>query len=204
MAAKGKKSTAPGKIPEEKVASEEEIRAAIESLTDAQTGRLEGYARARIRSLGRKARGRDGEDLLGEVMTLTIEGTRRWNKSVTFEGHLIGAMRSTVSNWAKQFNEDEPFLESELITQDADGNDRNPYRSAPRSNVEEGTPVRDLLDRIPPLLNDDPLAAQVFDGLREQLTGPEIQEILGITQAEYDGKMKKIRRRARPLLEQGD
>jgi hypothetical protein len=202
----GKKDASSRRVPEEKAASDEEIRAAIESLTEAQTERLERYAHSKINGLGRKALGRNGEDLLQHAITLTLGGDRRWNKSVSFEAHLLGAMRSTASSWAKTFDEDEAKLESELITQDCEGNERNPFQDTPshQPNPEQLAMVNDLLDRVQPLLGDDARAVQVFDGIRGGLNGPDIQEILGISQAEFDATMKKIYRKARSDIKQGD
>ena len=198
----GKKETSSRRIPEDKAATPEEIASAIELLTDVQSERVEQYAHAKVRGLGRRAQGKSGQDLMQEAMMLTLSGDRRWNKSVTFPAHLLGVIRSTAWNWGKKFDEDEARLESELVTQDCEGNEQNPFLNAPSTHPspERITVVNDLLDRVQPLLKDDQLASQVFEGLRGGLTGPDIQEILGIAQDEFDAKVKKIYRRARSVI----
>ena len=75
---------------------------AIQSLSDADNLRLEKFARFRIRGLGRASAGRDWRDLLGEALAATLDPNhRRWNKSVTFVQHLLGAMRSISTAWRK-------------------------------------------------------------------------------------------------------
>ena len=94
-------------------------------------GRLEKYARYRIRGLGRKATGRDHEDLLGEAVqdTLDLE-KRKWNKRVSFAQHLMGAMRSISSHWREQFDTREPLLESEVFRTTEEGEVLSPLDGA--------------------------------------------------------------------------
>jgi hypothetical protein len=95
-----KKEKASRRIPEEKAATLDEVRAAIENLMPEQLLRLKKYARQRIRGLGRASMGRDHKDLLQEAITATLDpDRRRWNKgAVDFVGHLIGAMRSIADD----------------------------------------------------------------------------------------------------------
>ncbi|PYN91738.1 MAG: hypothetical protein DMD89_29920 [Candidatus Rokuibacteriota bacterium] len=103
-------------MPEERAATPDEVRAALDALGEADLVRLEKFARYRIRGLGRKAEGRDHDDLLGEAIRDTLDPEkRRWNKDVSFVRHLVGAMRSISSHWREQFDENEPLLESELL-----------------------------------------------------------------------------------------
>lgn len=110
------------RVPEEKAASQDEIQTAIHSLTEAELLRLEKFARWRIRGLGRASGGRDWEDLLGETLTATLDDDhRRWNKSVSFVQHLLGAMRSISTAWKKKFDPDEAYLESEITRASSEG-----------------------------------------------------------------------------------
>src|SRR5262245_1076348 len=96
--------------PPELAADPAEVQAAIDSLTEADLLRLEGYAIWRIRAIGRKALGRNYEDLLSESIFATLEGKRKWNKNnVDFVRYLIGAMQSISDNWGRRFNSNEPI-----------------------------------------------------------------------------------------------
>ena len=194
----------PGKlsrrVPEEKAASEEEVVAAMEALTPEDLRRLRGYARRMAASLGRKSLGRSGEDLLQEVMGDTLSRDRRWNKeAVDFLGHLFGAVRSKTWAWRKQFDEDEPYLESEVVRTYPDGREVNPVLNAtsPALDARRVTKARDRLDHIEALLAGRPLAVLIVAGLRDKMTGPEIQEELGISRTEFETEMKWVRRTVR-------
>jgi hypothetical protein len=112
------------RIPDEKAATQDEIMTAIQCLSDADNLRLQKYARFRIRGLGKASAGRDWRDLVGEALTATLDPNhRRWNKTVTFVPHLIGAMRSISTAWKNQFDPDEADLESDMIRTDSEGNE---------------------------------------------------------------------------------
>jgi len=60
------------RVPAENAASLAEVQEAIDNLSPADLIRLEGYAVWRIRAIGRKALGRNHEDLLGEAVFATL------------------------------------------------------------------------------------------------------------------------------------
>src|SRR5262249_8131224 len=110
------------RVPKDRTASVDEVRAAIESLSDADNLRLESFAMYRIRGLGRRSGGRTHRDLFQEAVHAALDGTRSWDRSkVDFVGFLLGAMRSISDNWNKRFKDCEPVLESELVRDGADG-----------------------------------------------------------------------------------
>lgn len=197
-----KKNTSPRRVPEEKAASAEEVRAAIEGLSVAQLVRFKRYAEWKIKGLGRRGLGRGHVDLLQEAITSTLAGDRHWNKTVDFSRHLLGAMSSIASNWAKKVDPAEARLESELIHQNAEGKEVNPLVSvpAPDPSPERQVSVKQQFEEIEKLLAGDQVAKEVFGGLRARMTGPEIQEALGISKTEFETTVKRIYRRARAIL----
>lgn len=141
-------------------------------------------------------------DLLQEAITSTLAGDRHWNKTVDFSQHLLGAMRSIASNWAKKGDPVETRLESELIHQNAEGEEVNPLDSvpAPDPSPEREISVKQQFEEIEKLLVGDQVALDVFGGLRGEMTGTEIQEALGLSKTEYETTVKRIYRRARAIL----
>ncbi|RME53451.1 MAG: hypothetical protein D6795_05360 [Deltaproteobacteria bacterium] len=190
------------RIPEAQAASDEEIRAAIERLTQGELLRLEKYARWRIRGLGRKAGGRTYEDLLAEAITATLSGDRRWNKdAVDFFGHLKGAMRSISDNWSRKSGADEVFLDSELRppTERQDDSSAVGRTATSMPDGERLLGAHQMLRRIESLFHDDPLVLAILTHLREGASGPEIQRKLGISQKNFETAMKRMRRKVRKL-----
>lgn len=117
------KERVPSRVPEEKAATPDQIRAAIESLTEADFERLDEFAKNRVRRLGPKAARITAGELLNEAVISILDGTRRWNpEKVDLPGLLIGAMRSITSNWARKYDPDEGLvLESDLKRPGSDG-----------------------------------------------------------------------------------
>ena len=173
-------------MPEERAATPDEVRAALDALGEADLVRLEKFARYRIRGLGRKAEGRDHDDLLGEAIRDTLDPEkRRWNKDVSFVRHLVGAMRSISSHWREQFDENEPLLESELL------------------QTTDILAAKEELERIEKAVADDTVVSDILGGLRAEMLAGEIREVLGLSVIEYETAMKRFRRRVRPTGGQG-
>ncbi len=193
-------------MPEERAATPDEVRAALDALGEADLVRLEKFARYRIRGLGRKAEGRDHDDLLGEAIRDTLDPEkRRWNKDVSFVRHLVGAMRSISSHWREQFDENEPLLESELLQTTDEGEVLSPLdvvgSGAP--GAERILAAKEELERIEKAVADDTVVSDILGGLRAEMLAGEIREVLGLSVIEYETAMKRFRRRVRPTAGQG-
>ena len=184
----------------EKAAGLEEIAAAVESLTGEDLWRLGKYARWRIRGLGRAAQGCDYEDLLREAIAATCDPERRrWNKAeVPFARHLKGVMQSISSHWREKFD-DEAVLEADAIRVGKDGEEINPLLNvaSPLPDAELALAAKEQLAQIETLVADRPLAALIVAGMRDRMSGPEIKELLGISQKEYETEMRWLRRNVR-------
>jgi hypothetical protein len=182
------------------VASEEEVVAGINTLTERQLKDLKLYARWKIRKLGRRRLGRNFEDLFQEAITSTLAGNRHWNKDhYDFFRYLLSVISSISSNWYRKFDESEPDLESEVINTNTNGIESNPlYNFAlPSQDGRRVVAVRDYIKHIETLVSCRPLASLIVDGLREGMTGPDIKESLGISQKEFETEMKWLRRTVR-------
>lgn len=190
------------RVPEAKAATEEEVVAAIEGLSEPALVRLEKFARLRIAGLGRASCGRDHEDLLSEAVTRTLAGNRRWNRDVTFVQHMLGVIRSISSHWREQFDQDdEPWLEADLTSGDDSAAMATPLQraSAPGPVIDDELVTKQALDQIQQMFSGDKVISDIIDGLDAELSGPEIQTVLGLTEKEYRTKMRQIRRKTKPI-----
>jgi hypothetical protein len=195
------------RVPESSAASDDEVAAAIEVLTKQELRRLRQYARSRILILKRRASGRSHHDLLQQAMTDTLSGERRWNKeAVDFPGHLVGAIRSIAWKWGRQFDVDEPYLESETIRTAPGGKEYNPMLNAtsPALDARRVAAAKAQLEHVESLVAGRPLAALIIAGMCDKMTGPEIKEELEISQTQLETEMKWVRRTLRADQDKGE
>ncbi len=196
------------RIPAEKAASVDEINDAILALTSEELKRLEKYARWRIKGLGRKKMDRDWEVLLNETVSAFCSGTRRWERGkIDFVRAMTEAMRSISDNWRRTYDEDEPRLESEMITTAVSGREFNPLVkvAAPNWNKQNELEVKRDIEIIENLTARRELAALIIMGWKDKMTGSEIQKDLEISQQQYETEVKWIRRTVRAAFkERGD
>lgn len=178
-----------------------EVDRMIELLTTAELLKLQKFAEFRVRGLGRAARGRTWEDLLGEALLRTLIGAeasekgRHWNREVDFARHLAGAMQSISSSWKRQFKDKETHLISELVIHDAEGQEHSPldnvasgYAPADQRLIEKNEE-----DRILAKFRDDPDATHVLHGLLDGLKKNEIMSRYGLDEKQYAASVKRIR-----------
>lgn len=193
------------RIPLEKAASIDEINDAIASLTAEQLKRLEKFARWRIKGLGRKKMGRTWEVLLNEAVVAFCSDTRRWDKErVDFVGAMTQAMRSIFDNWRRTFDEDEPLLESEMVTTLPTGEESNPLFivAAPHWNKQNELEAKKDVQIIENLMSKRALASLIVAGWKDKMTEAEIRTELEISQEDYNKEVKWIRRTVRAAFKE--
>jgi len=195
-------------MPDGTGATRDEIHRAMEGLTVGELLKLKQFSAWRMRAVARAACGRTWEDLLGEAKLAILTGAassgsgRRWKESLDLVTQLAGAMRSISSHWKRDFDEQEPELESEIPVHNEDGNGVSPIEGAvSRAPSQE----RDLVAReqwnnlIVTRCRDDLAATQVLEGLSQGMTSSEIMNRSTLTRWEYQQATGRIRRRARDL-----
>jgi len=189
---------------EDPIATIDEVREAIEGLSSAELNKLEKYSRYRIRGLGRRAAGRDHEDLLKEAITATLSGNRRWRKeSVPFQNHLLGTIRSISSHWGEKTSTSEAYLESELVRDNGSDRPYSPFQDI-ASDVPEADRLlsaRQQLDRIYKRFDNDPDIPSLLEGLSLGLSGPEIQAQFKFSKNKYEAALRRLRRGVSALEE---
>src|SRR5215470_6779627 len=158
---------------------------AVNSLSEANLLRLSKFATLTVKAIGRKAKGRTGEDLLHEAMLEIVEGRRKWSEDIDFFQHLIAAMRHIAKRWGLEKGEE--YLESELPG----------FADLGRQSYSETASIE--LQEIRRLLEDDPTSLRIFDALALGLTAREAQSQLQISPLDYAAATRRIRRKLATL-----
>jgi len=163
---------------------------AVNSLPPVDLHRLLGFARFRIGELGRKALGRDAEDLLAEAITATASGQRTWREGIDIRQHLYGAIRSISNSWYEKKGEE--YLETDLVKP----GDLSPLDQVSTAlDPERILQAKQRLEQIRNLFAKDSEALSVVELLGEEWKPKEIQERLGIGAKKFDAVAKRIRRK---------
>ena len=185
-------------------ATDAEVRAAIDALSEADTIRIRQFAKKRGELLEWRIASPTWEDLIQEAMTRALTGGRHWNKSVPFVDFLLGIIRSISSHSARQSSKRPEVREADLITEDQEGVERNPLILAenPEPDPHEELTAQEMLDRIDALFDEDPEALLVIAGMRERLTGTEIRALIEVDQRRYETIVKRVRRTLRRELKE--
>jgi DNA-directed RNA polymerase specialized sigma24 family protein len=193
-------------------AEDVEVWAAVESLSDAATRRLERSATWRFEGLPHAKRfGRSPEDLLCEVIVLTLGKDRRWNKKFSFERHLKLQMRSLASQWKRKKKELDHELDRSSDDGMEEGDDAENHEprvegmASPNPDPERILEVRQQLNRAKAAIADISHAHRVCKLVAEQWTAAEIARELEMPVQKIETLLKRIRDRSRKIkmLERG-
>jgi hypothetical protein len=154
---------------------------AVRDLSEDDIATLHSYAALKMVAIRGMVMSADAKDLLQEGVTRTLDGRRKWNpKQVDFVGHLLGCMRSIASELAKRAR-----LELEAVEEFE--------RNRRMKEFDDHWPTQ-ILDQIRLRLQDDEIAIQVFEKLREGNKRAEICQALYMRADVYDAARKRISR----------
>jgi hypothetical protein len=172
-----------------------EARRAIDALTEGDRLRLGRSASYRIWGLGRAARNRTAEDLLGEAQLRTLTGDRRWNRKIDFIRHLEGAMQSIAHGWKKNYADRETCLFTEISKPNAEGEDISPLENlaSGEAAADQSLIAKQEVDAIFSRFADDREAAQVLQGWYDDLKPNEIRQKYGLDDKRFAAARKRIR-----------
>jgi DNA-directed RNA polymerase specialized sigma24 family protein len=171
-------------------ATPEDVEQAIRRLTDNDYRHLGKVADYRSLSLMAIGLGWSGDDLLQEAITRTLEGDRKWPRGVSLMAHLWGTMRSIASHVPDELKGGK----IETATTDDESRSQGIVLKSQSPDQEVIAAAQQRLAIIENRFADDDGVALVIEGLASGMTGPEIQEALGITQREYETRMTRLRR----------
>jgi len=171
----------------------EEIKSALAELSKADMGRLldmSEYLAKRCRL--------SGDDLLQEACCRALEGRRRCGRRTSIVGFLWGVMRSLASEEIEAIKGNRrPVLASELV-RDGDrdaGPDVLTDEVAP-GDVAMVSRIHDnaVLEKIEALVGGDEQLAMLLEGLKDNLRGEALQELLGTDVKGLAALRKRLKR----------
>lgn len=167
-------------IQDDEAATGAEVRQAMVDLEPSSLSRLREFAR--IRSLGLDE---TGDDLVQMALMTTLEGKRRWKRSIPFWLHLKGAIKS-ISNHAR-----EKMRPTLALEPDQDSGER-PTDDRTIASIDSG---RELL-LLEKALEGDAEAELVLEGIKEGMGRGEIEAMASLSPKEYEAALKRIRRKS--------
>lgn len=193
--------------PNETVATQEEITAAINALTRTDKKRLERAARYYINGLGRKAVCRDWGDLLREtVLAFYRPDGRKWYKErVDLMRTLLLNMRSVASNWKEAVHDREAIVEAELISADDEGRKSFSIEqvAGESPDIQKELEQSEKLEMAKKVIEERDVAVLILDGICEGLKGSEIAEALELSEQEYETQRIWMLRKLRKAFQRG-
>ena len=171
----------------------EEIKAAFAGLSKADMGRLiemSEYLAKRCRL--------SGNDLLHEAFCRALEGRRQCGRGTSIVGFLWGVMRSLASEEVEAIKGNRrPVLASELVR---DG-DRDAGQDLLTVGAAHGDDAmvsriddRAVLEKIEALVSGDEQLAMLVEGLKDNLRGEALQELLGVDVKGLAALRKRLKR----------
>lgn len=168
---------------ENRYATLDEARAAIEGLRDVDNTKLMAIAKffSQTRLSGDTS---EAEDLLQEAITKTLAGTRRWNRSVTILKHLDRTMESDSSHIAGK--------RAAHPTVAIRTGKREP--KSVRADVRTKIDAAEEVEKILAIFRNDSPAMDVLQLRGDGFAASEIRLKLGISEAEYETITRRIRR----------
>ena len=131
----------------------------------------------------------DPDDLLQEAIVRTLQGTRRWRRSVTIVKHLIRAMES-ISWEALRARIAQPHAWAVDTVEEIDPGDRSD-----ESMVVDVLLAREELTQIEGLFERDKEALEVLRCRSIELSPSETCDRLGMERSRYDTVNKRIWRK---------
>lgn len=186
---------------EENLAYLNKIQEEYDGLSKVQKFLLCKFAEQKVAAFGLFTEGHTGQDLLREALTRIFQGKRKWPERVDFYKMLFETIRSTADNWRKRARRRPMFTESTLKSADSDEPPGYPPEGPPDCDEPAVKAAKERVAEIRALLSDDQEVIQVLDLKLQNLTGPEIQERLNLTNTQYESIMKRFLRKARKLRE---
>lgn len=175
-----------------------EVRAAIEALSDADWLRIEKIAKLYSRN-----RRLEADDLLQTTLMRTLEGTRRCPRCVDFVRFLAAAMRSIASDDVKAWTR-----KPELKTVPKFGGDEDEFDFAdlspdPEVTLADQQEAEQIAARVLMLFEDDVVAQTIVEGQMEDMSADELRDLTGLDTKAYASKRRLIRRRIEKAFPNG-
>ena len=180
----------PKRLTEKQILSPTQTAVALGLITEMDFLRLKAVARLYARGLPADV---GWDDLLQEALTRVIVGTRKTPDGVPTVAFVAGIMRSLRSDYRRRAQH------TQLTAADTGGDGGTALTDA-LSDPERAMTVRQELEAIERLFEDDRAAVQIIACLGRGLAADQICTVLRISKTEYDSARKRMRRK---LLREG-
>lgn len=166
------------------LATPNELRAALEQLSSADSVRLKHIAR--LRAAGTTW---SWEDLLHEAMARGLEGTRRWPKCVPLSAFLAQTMRSIA--YDERCTGEVEVSETDLSA----GDHATMLRTSGLVTPDRQLAAKQRLFQVEALFDGDEVALSVLVAMAESESPEFIRAELGLTPTQYATVLRRIRRK---------
>lgn len=203
-------TTQSGSSEPSQFANDLEVYEAIQSLSKAAKNRLRKAAVSLFTGMEHKQFGQGPLDLLQEATSRTVSRVRHWNKRMSFERHLKQTMRSIASAGKKKKKEPKIALDRGFNPETEDSfceEDWEPFVetvASPAPNPERRLEIQQTLERLKANLAEVPNAWRVCTLVMEGWTASEMEKELEMPIPQIETLLKRIRDRARKLLNRGE
>lgn len=145
----------------------------------------------KVQSRSRWVAGLDAEELLGEAVARTLDGTHKLKPGVNVFAHLHMVVKHLVNDARRKKGLHR--LESAVVKQ-PDADRTSPEHRPGGTHPGERLDVAGYLEALEQELQGDELAWTILTAGFEGMKGPQIREEFEISKNDYAAKMKKIRR----------
>lgn len=184
----------------EQVATRDETISAWKALSAEDKVKLDVYATQQARMRQKYAPGMSGKDLLQEAWKRVFEGRRKWRmRKVEFLPFMFGVIAGIGSDLTRT-NAGKlsaaSLSEGALRVEDDPEGESPLDRYASNSDTPDAIAIaKEQFAGFHSEFEDDETAWYVLECIAESLSGPEIQQRLGISDKEFEAARKKIARR---------
>jgi len=178
-----------------------EVRNALVGLSVADHLRLQRSAAYLIRGLGRAARNRTPDDLLGEAQLRTLIGAgstkdgRHWNPKIDLVQYLKWAMQSISFCWKQKAGDKTTYVMTELLKFSPKGQEISPLDNVASHEpaADRSLTAKEEVAQIFRMFTDDTDATQVLQGWYDDLKPNEIRQKYGLDEKRFAAAKKRIR-----------
>lgn len=193
---------APDGLEPEQVATREEKFSGWRALSSQEKLKLGIFAKQQALMRQKYAPGITGEDLVGEATRRAFEDGRKWRfRKISFLVFMFGIVRSIAGD-LKRTAEGKLIGASisDQVLGGADEETGDPFPADPAPCLDTPENILVAKQQFAAFQSefenpDDEEAWCILDCMAENLTGPQIQEKLGISKKTYESACRKIARR---------
>lgn len=185
--------------PAKRTLSVGEVRNKIEALGDADWLRLGKIAAIYANRCDPRL---DSDELLGEAFSRTLLNDRKCPEGLNMAEFLSGVMKSIVSKGSLRRNKKDAL--SHIDPGHCLTDDEMSFATPIACSPEEELIAMETFEQALALFENDEEASMVIMSKQDSMPPHEIQEMMGINQAQYSTILRRISRKYSKLIQGGD